>query len=140
MIDENEIDFDHITREQTFYLHRKLWNTIADRTLELKRPVIEREIFWLYNWPIIKNNCWCCEYCNSSYGFTYCLKCPIDWDEHGGYCNSIYSLYRSWKKRLDYCSHYPCLPSYCFEDLAKYAREIARLPDRNRKLPKNIYR
>lgn len=38
-MNEKEIDFMHLTKEQTIYLHRKLWNTIADKVLEFRRPV-----------------------------------------------------------------------------------------------------
>lgn len=126
-MDEKDFDFDNLTREQALYLHKKLWNTIADMTLKLRKPIEKWEIFRLYGWPRVKWDCWCCKYCNS-----WCTKCPIEWG-YGKFCDSIYSPYLEWKKRLDYYHcylHHKDLRGYHFEELAKYAREIANLPER----------
>ena len=128
-MDEKEFDFDNLTKEQALYLHRKLWNTLADKILEWKRPVEKWEIFRLYGWDInTYANCWCCVYDNMF--SRQCGHCPIDWGNFAGVCVWIGSPYKKWRERMDiYRTKY--IPSrYELEELSKYAREIANLPER----------
>lgn len=101
-----------LTKEEAIKRHRMLWNWIADETLRQKRFVTKREAFAHFGWPDILNHCWCCEYAAVS-----CRFCPINWGT-GYECQSNGSLFRLW------------VTSRSYEDTAKYAREIANLPER----------
>ena len=134
-MDEKEFDFGHLTKEQTLYLHRKLWNTLADKILEWKRPVEKWEIFVLYDWPKVYADCWCCEYSKN------CNRCPIEWTSTGWICSVVYSPYKKWKILMDkYIAD--AMDKYCLDgevykfkdeqlkELYDSAKEIANLPER----------
>lgn len=131
-MDEKEFDFEHLTKEQALYLHRKLWNTLADKILEWKRPVEKLEIFRLYGWDRdTYANCWCCAYDNLFPG--PCCHCPIDWGNFAGVCDWIGSPYKKWRERMDVCrtKSRKFRLSICeLKELSKYAREVANMPER----------
>lgn len=101
-----------LTREEAIKRHRMLWNWIADETLRQKRFVGKQEAFAHFGWPDILNHCWCCEYSDAG-----CHLCLVDWGTEFG-CESNNSVYLMW-----ICSN-------SYESAAKYAREIAKLPER----------
>lgn len=96
-------------------LHKRLWNWIADKTLELKRQVDKEEYFEAMGIPeeeIPIHYCYACAACNS-----VCYKCPIDWSPFED-CISNGALFDAWFscKNEDY------------ETAAALARKIANLP------------
>lgn len=128
-MDEKDFDFDNLTKEQTIYLHRKLWNTIADEIMEWKRPVEKCEIFRLYEWPEVQADCWCCEYDNLFPG--PCCNCPIDWGTFARVCDWVGSPYKKWKDQMDIYRMRRVKPTReDLKKLSKCAREIANLPER----------
>lgn len=131
-MDEKDFDFEHLTKEQAVYLHRKLWNTLSDKILEWGRPVEKHEIFELYGWPKTFSLCWCCHYA----GIGNCSACPIKWNEFKGRCRSGGSPFMDWYFRM--CLYrrlmHSKLPAYFekwqLEELASWARKIAELPEK----------
>lgn len=125
-MDEKEFDFGHLTKEQALYLHRKLWNTLADKILEWKRPVEKWEIFVLYDWPKVYADCWCCEYSET------CHRCPIDWGNFAEICDWVSSPYKKWRDKMDIyrMMRRVKISREDLEKLSKYAREVANLPER----------
>lgn len=101
-----------LTKEEAIKRHRMLWNWIADETLRQKRFVTKWEAFAHFGWPDILNHCWCCEYSGAG-----CNLCLVDWGTGYG-CEINGSPYLLWHNSRSY------------EDTAKYAREIANLPER----------
>ena len=96
-------------------LHKRLWNWIADKTLELKRKVQKWEYFMEMGIPveeIPENECYACEECN-----VRCSNCPINWSPFED-CISNGALFDAWFscKNEDY------------ETAAALARKIANLP------------
>lgn len=128
-MDKKDFDFEHLTKEQTLYLHRKLWNTLADKILEWKRPVEKWEIFDLYGWPGVLADCWCCAYSET------CQFCPIQWTDDSRICSSIFSPYQKWRVRMDEYKYFSDAKDYKIEDarlkeLYDLAKAIATLPER----------
>lgn len=104
----------NLTKKKAIAEHRKMWNWIADEALKRKEAVSKMDYF---NYQKIfydkrpLNNCYCCEFAK------VCDYCPIDWpgekaclDENGPYIK--WRMETDWKKS------------------AKYAREIANLPEK----------
>lgn len=129
-MDEKDFDFKHLTKEQALYLHRKLWNTLADKILERKRPVEKWEIFNLYGWPEVLANCWCCEYCEQFK--SACKHCPMKWTNGEiNNCRCFDSPYKKWEQRMnDLRGRKQYVRYWEFNELADYARKIANLPER----------
>lgn len=125
-MDEKEFDFGHLTKEQALYLHKKLWNTLADKILEWKRPVEKWEIFDLYDWPKADADCWCCKYSKT------CHSCPIDWENFAGICDWVGSPYKKWKDKMNIYrrTRRVKISREDLEELYKYARKVANLPER----------
>lgn len=134
-MDEKEFDFGHLTKEQALYLHRKLWNTIADKILEFGIPVEKWEIFLMYEWPKIHADCWCCEYGRQQYaidGISSCVHCPIRWTSENKYCHSFGSPYDKWNTKM-IMAMWPKRTNFNkteIEELAGLARQIAELPEK----------
>lgn len=119
------IDYDNLTKKAVVYLHRQLWNFIADHSEIKKRCVGKPEAFQFFMWPRVKNYCWCCEYAEKN-GKT-CASCPINWSDNIDFYNlqcqnGRYGLYYLWM--------HACLRDD-YKSAAKLAREIANLPERN---------
>ena len=121
----------NLTREETVREHRKMWNWIADqfekgRETEAYYLKIEYVVMLEKDEEEILHNCFLCQYdCQENKGF--CKSCPLDW---GDSCSFACELGSSplWRK----CQ-------YASEDgdyavAAKIARQIANLPERERKL------
>lgn len=108
----------NLSKEQTIEEHRKMWNWIADETEKRKQIVKKTDYFKEHpNKAVPYMLCYCCDF-----NFNYpCDFCPISWDEKILHyvCTSEYSLFYLWTiENLDY------------KQLAKYARQIANLPER----------
>lgn len=98
-----------------YELHKRLWNWIADKTLELKRKVYKEEYFEAMGIPgeeFPENECYACEECN-----VRCSNCPINWSPFK-ICFSDGALYDTWQ----FC------PETDYETAATLARKIANLP------------
>ena len=96
-------------------LHKRLWNWIADKTLELKRKGYKDEYFKAMGIPaeeIPENECYACEECN-----VRCSNCPINWSPFWD-CLSNRSPFWEW----EFCKNED------YETAAALAREIANLP------------
>lgn len=128
-MEEKDFDFEHLTKEQALYLHRKLWNTLADKILEWKRPVEKWEIFDLYGWPEAQADCWCCEYGEQIK--PACRHCPIKWvNGEFNNCRCFDSPYKKWEWQMTINRGRKPFEYLCLDELAGYAREIANLPER----------
>ena len=127
---EKDFDFNKLTREQTIYLHRKLWNTLADKILEWKRPVEKWEIFDLYEWPEVYAYCWCCAYDEKFK--PACGHCPMKWTNGEiNNCRCFDSPYKKWEWQMSILRGQKQYVRYWkLNELADYARKIANLPER----------
>ena len=119
-----------LTKEQAIFEHRKMWNWIADKTLERKTCVKKADYFkenGIIDEPCCQ--CYCCEYDEKGKYYKRCYRCPLEWnsrvstlkcfdnkqqyDDHG-----LFAKYLSHNRRNDY------------KMAAKLARRIANLPER----------
>ena len=105
-----------MTKQEALENHRKLWNWIADKTMERKRRVEKFEYFEENGIDMILNGCYCCKY-DSQFN-NLCDHCPIDWGNDNNDCCYKNSPYNKWSFEYDYLK------------AAQYAREIANLPER----------
>ena len=107
-----------LTKEQAVKEHRKMWNWIADKTLERRGKVTKEDYFReeYQNKICICNDCWCCEYDKQN-----CEECPIQGDRaNKTYCRNLSSpYYELFKTEND-----------DYEMAAELARKIANLPER----------
>ena len=127
-----------LTREQAIAEFRKMWNWIADETEKREDAVEKKEYFKENNLGIVANDCFLCEYDwqAESDEEDSCYNCPINFGEVAEYDEDGYrnrpcvdaedSPYMKWSDHL--------LDMEMFgkghEALAKYAREVANLPER----------
>lgn len=108
-----------LTRERAIREHRKMWHWIAEETERRQEKVLKEEYFnMFFQTEDIANNCFCCEY--GSQFRNICSHCPIVWGcaKKDSICIVSSSPYIKW-----------CL-STGWQDAAKYARQIAELPER----------
>lgn len=122
-----------LTREEAIENHRKMWNWIADETEKRKRKVEKIEYFdeHMLDLDFCFLHCYCCQYVYGDDGdyavlFTKCDLCPIEWGVKMKNC--IFDEYclngdSPFLKFVDTCSG-------DYKTAAKYAREIANLPER----------
>lgn len=113
--------------------HREMWNWIADKTEEYKRPVSKDEYFiekGIFPWP--KSGCFAChfDYYEGESEFA-CSWCPIDWDEvlvrYRDSCvcvNASDSPYREWLV----LKNKNCRDEEVIKRLVVLARKIANFP------------
>lgn len=106
----------NLTREQAIYSFRQMWNWLADETEKQKRKVKKHE-YPLMQEMSITNECFICEYCANE-GIK-CNNCIIVWPGTKAVCG-ISSPYILWL----FCGDRE------WEKAARYAREIANLPER----------
>lgn len=109
-----------MTKQQAIEEHRKMWNWIADNTLELGVKVPKSLYFKANLYPafdIPKNLCFCCEYAYEvEYEGLSCHICPIQWEND--FCLCCGSAFFKWSNEMNY------------KKAAKLARKIANLPER----------
>lgn len=119
-----------MTKSEAIAAHRRLWNWIADKTIERKRIVRKTEYFAennILNYPL--NCCYCCDFANNSYQENYCCDCPLDWQsevevmpcENLKKMNDDGGLYSQWCRECG---------SGEWKEAARIAREIANLPEK----------
>lgn len=121
-----------LTREQAIKEHRKMWNWIADETINRQIKVTKWEYFYTFKFIEPIHLCYCCEYArnvceerkeNSSIG-SRCWYCPIKWGEedsarcYDDECDPP-ALYSLWER----------LGNLEFEQAAYLAKQIAELPE-----------
>ena len=112
-----------LTKEQAVKEHRKMWNWLADKTLERRKKVTKENYFReeYRNKIRICNYCWCCEYDNHHNKIDDCNECPIEWDgTDKTKCMASSSSYNQWCKTSN----------DDYEIAAELARKIANLPER----------
>lgn len=136
MKDVKDTDYSKWTREDFIFHHRKMWNWITNKTLKLKRKVIEEEYFetmGISEYEIPINTSYCCAYdmkCmeNSNYIIALrCENCPIDW-------NSSMKKHMCQNMNVEYdceglyLKYYRCdIDNY--KEAARLASKIASLPE-----------
>ena len=125
-----------LTKEEAIANHRKMWNWIADETERLERIVSKAEYFQKHNisnYDIPPHSCYCCAFDLQYWALPLCGACPINWGvnteitsciiEESAFCSKKESPFRKWVTVVNY---YPD----DWERAAKFAREIANLPER----------
>lgn len=128
-----------LTREQAIAEFRKMWNWIADETERRNRVVEKIEYFEENGLEEVVNDCFLCEYdaqCDANY--PACYFCPIyfgkmkEEDDYERACiDAEWSPYDSWQIRKENCAFDRVTPlAEKYGALAKYAREVANLPER----------
>lgn len=127
-----------LTKEEAIKRHRMMWNWIAEETLRQHRIVTEDDAIDHFNWDYISLHCWCCEYAlkrlrkalsQGPFIGNKCIFCPIKWSETDSFCVGVLSPYREWKRVIDKLD--PFVDDwYDMQDAARFAREIANLPER----------
>lgn len=116
----------HLSREQTIIEHRKMWNWLADQ-YEAGHFVSKADYIDQTGFGEVTLNCFCCDYDDN-----YCLDCPICWGE-GLYarCGEDDTAFTHWYDLVDFFMTTGSRITYeSFQLLAKYAREIANLPEK----------
>ena len=66
-----------LSKEETLYRHRVMWNWIAQTSIQEQRCVEKYEAFTHFGWEPVKCLCWCCEYSGRADRINLCLRCPI---------------------------------------------------------------
>lgn len=67
-----------LSKAETLYRHRVMWNWIAQTSIQEQRCVQKTEAFIHFGWRPVKCFCWCCEYdTRIGWGINTCLQCPI---------------------------------------------------------------
>ena len=108
----------NLTREQTIEEHRKMWNWIAEQTMEHQRKIEMVEYMQVY-FPdtYILGHCFCCQYIYQMFKwYRNCIYCPVEWGAIS--CENEGSVWIKWKNTKDW------------EKASKYAKQIAELPER----------
>lgn len=96
-----------LSKAETLYRHRVMWNWIAQTSIQEQRCVQKYEAFVHFGWEPVKCFCWCCEYDSPN----CCNRCPI---------TSCFPYYGSWElvcEDNDYIA------------AARYAYQLAELPE-----------
>lgn len=127
----------NLTREQAIAEHRKMWNWLAD---QYEDGNFVRKSYYLKLAGFkegIENDCFCCQYddnCDPE-GAGDCSHCPILWNKYSrdSSCVNVgspFEKYSSLEREL--CFYNKSFPPKKKELqlLAKYAREIANLPEK----------
>ena len=108
-----------MTREEAIENHRKMWNWIADETEKRKKIVFIEEYFIEHNLNSCFLDCYCCHYTHINRS-PNCETCPVAWGGETGICIDKDSPY----------FRFSSTQYYDYKNAAKYAREIANLPER----------
>ena len=99
-----------LSKAETLYRHRVMWNWIAQTSIQEQRCVQKYEAFTHFGWGPVEGFCWCCGYAGRFGLLNICLRCPI---------SDCYP-YHPWVKACindDYIS------------AARYAYQLAELPE-----------
>lgn len=115
-----------ITVEQAVYEHRKMWNWIAEKTLQRKKKIIKEDYFEEHQLEYKKRpmyNCWCCEFTEDCH-LDYCKGCPLDWGNCINTC--FYTIYTPTNSAL--FTQWNCTSFKNYREAYRLAKEIANLP------------
>lgn len=123
----------YFTKKQAVLEHRKMWNWIAQKTLELKQVVSKEDYLSENNISLfgLKNNCFCCKYDRQFVDSIQCPcnHCPINW----GGTATRYMCEDEKENELVPGNTYNCWIT-AFDDgnyklAAELAKKIAELPE-----------
>lgn len=96
-----------LSKAETLYRHRVMWNWIAQTSIQEQRCVSKQEAFIHFGWEPVLFFCWCCKYD----GPNYCNRCPIT------SCSPYQGLWGMACEKNDYIV------------AARYAYHLAELPE-----------
>lgn len=96
-----------LSKAETLYRHRVMWNWIAQTSIQEQRCVLKQEAFIHFGWERVPFFCWCCKYD----GPNYCNRCPIT------NCSPYQGLWGTACEKSDYIA------------AARYAYQLAELPE-----------
>lgn len=117
-----------MSKKEAVAAHRKMWNWIADETLKRRCCVHKSEYFNFsgYKGVIPFSSCFCCQYNKERQGggTVPCIECPIVFNPLSKTPINCVSSESSFKRWGD------ALRDGRWNLAAKYAREIAELPER----------
>lgn len=108
------------TKKEAIYWHRRMWNWIAQTSIQEERCVTKEEAlkhfgFEASNLPY--SNCFCCEYALVTL-MRNCNACPVVWDDNLPCSQAEYLFWRF------------CMRHDCYIQAAHWAYKIAELPER----------
>lgn len=108
------------TKKEAIYWHRRMWNWIAQTSIQEERCVTKEEALEHFGFDgsnLPYSNCFCCEYALVTIART-CNSCPVIWDDDLLCTQTEYSAW-SFFMRHD-----------CYVQAAHWAYKIAELPER----------
>ena len=109
-----------LTKKETIHWHRKMWNWIAQTSIQEERCVTKDEALLHFGLDVISRplcNCFCCEYTRYA-GGNSCRFCPIKW---GGDGLCYHAEYAMWQL---------CFRFSNYVQAAFWAYTIAELPEK----------
>ena len=136
----------NISRKNAIQEHRKMWNWIAEKSIEYKRKVTKEEyLSEFYAGISLYDNCFLCQYSlekklkqsinylDIKYGIYHrdkCYFCPLQWGILSDYCcnNDLpftKGLYFKWYKSKNY------------KKAARLAKKIDNVPEKKKESDKN---
>lgn len=117
-----------LTREEAIANHRKMWNWIADETERRENCATKSDYFKiLFDLPIPRDECYCCEYAHDIALHSICSVCPLLWGSNFSTCvfdgssENKTGLYVQWLRACE---------KKDWQKSAHLARVIANLPER----------
>ena len=120
-----------LSKEEAIRKHREMWNWIADRIMERKRPVIidnlKREYVEQHN-ESISYNCYLCQYCVDKVGeyeYERCKYCPLDWESSG----DKYGLYQCLDNNDEMGLYNKTTEKMVWEEQYELCKKIANLKE-----------
>ena len=120
-----------LTKSQTIEEHRKMWTWIGDTITKEKRIVLKYDYLEKHNiFYRLERNCFLCDY-TIKYCDNYCLDCPLIFSKEDDMC-SCCNEDSPYRKFLHATSGVR-LKDIDYKKCAKYAYEIANLPERRSK-------
>ena len=147
------LDLKNITRKQAIAEHRKMWNWIADKTMETRTPIEKKDYVNQHDIDKIQgyeqfkesNLCFCCLYAENKFrrinknweediyiNSFPCQYCPLDWDStnYEYMCeyrkSGLDGLHASWFNEI--IKYQTNQNEFDYKKASKIAREIANLP------------
>lgn len=101
-----------LSKAETLYRHRVMWNWIAQTSIQEQRCVQKIEALIHFGWGMVTCFCWCCEYATRINGdIGTCSRCPI---------TSCQPYFGHWDKACE---------DNDYITAARYAYQLAELPE-----------
>lgn len=113
-------------KKEAVYWHRKMWNWIAQTSIQEQRCVYKIEALEHFGFTLgqhPKDLCFCCEYAFTSLEEN-CALCPVVWSGDTCCTGCAHPEYKTWMYYLIY---------HDYIQAAKWAYKIAELPERKNK-------